>query len=126
MCKLRLAVLASALAGLPLLAALPASAGMEGWQYRREIALQENSGEMLSDYQVLVALDGGDFPGEAEVDGDNIRFTDADGVNPSYWTCEFDARSKRARIRVKVPLIPADGEAEPFVIERENVWRDTI
>ena len=66
MCKLRLAVLASVLAGLLLLAAMPASAGMEGWQYQREIAICENSGETLRDYQVLAELSGSDFPEEAD------------------------------------------------------------
>jgi hypothetical protein len=101
-------------AGLLLLAALPAptSAEMEGWQYQREIAIQENSGETLRDYQVLVALAGSYFPGEAQADGDDIRFTDADGANLRYWIEEFDAGSKRARIWVAVPLIPANGEAK--------------
>jgi len=51
-----------------LLAALPASASasMEGWQYQREITIQENSGETLRDYQVLAELSGGDFPEEAD------------------------------------------------------------
>ena len=113
MCEMRTVVLASVLAGLLLLAALPASAsaGLAGWQYQREIAVQENSGETLRDYQVPVALSGSDFPEEAEVDGDDIRFTDADGRELSYWVEEFDAGSKRAAIWVKVPLIPANGEA---------------
>ncbi|KAF5410575.1 MAG: DUF2341 domain-containing protein [Euryarchaeota archaeon] len=113
MCEMRMAVLASVLAGLLLLVALPASAsaGMEGWQYQREIAIQENSGETLRDYQVLVVLDGGDFPEEAEADGGDIRFTDADENELSYWIEEFDAGSNRARIWVKMPLIPANGEA---------------
>ena len=81
MCEMRTVVLASVLAGLLLLTALPASAsaGLAGWQYQREIAIQENSGETLRDYQVLVALAGSNFPGEAQPDGDDIRFTDADG-----------------------------------------------
>jgi hypothetical protein len=113
-------IVASVLVGLLLLAALPASAsaGMEGWQYQREIAVQENSGETLRDYQVLVALAGSDFPGEAQPDGDDIRFTDADGRELSYWIEEFDAGSKRARIWVKVPLIPANGEAKPLGEQR--------
>ncbi|PXF60228.1 MAG: hypothetical protein C4B59_09735 [Candidatus Methanogaster sp.] len=121
-------IVASVLAGLLLLAALPASAstGLAGFLYQREIAICENSGETLRDYQVLVALDGGDFPEEAEADGDDIRFTDADGVNLGYWIEEFDAGSERERIWVAVPLIPADDEAEPFIIERENVWGETI
>ncbi|RLG28056.1 hypothetical protein DRO03_10710 [Methanosarcinales archaeon] len=101
------------LAGLLLLAALPApaSAGLAGFQYQREITIQENSGETLRDYQVLVELAGDDFPEEAQPDGDDIRFTDADGRELSYWIEVFDAGSKRAAIWVKVPLIPANGEA---------------
>ena len=66
--KMGMAVLASVLAGLLLLAALPASASAElaGFQYQREIAIHENSGETLRDYQVLVALAGSDFPEEAQ------------------------------------------------------------
>ncbi|MEA1909146.1 MAG: DUF2341 domain-containing protein, partial [Euryarchaeota archaeon] len=111
---MRTVVLASVLVGLLLLATLPASAsaGLAGWQYQREIAIQENSGETLRDYQVLVALAGSEFPEDAQPDGDDIRFTDADGRELSYWVEEFDAGSKRARIWVKVPLIPANDEAE--------------
>jgi len=113
MCEMRMAALASVLAGLLLLASLPASAsaGLAGFPYQREIAIQENSGETLRDYQVLVALDGSDFPEEAEADGGDIRFTDADGRELSYWIEEFDAGSKRAKIWVTVPEIPAKGEA---------------
>ena len=113
MCEMRVAALVSVLASLLLLAALPASAsaGLAGFPYQREIAVQENSGETLRDYQVLVALDGGDFPGEAQPDGGDIRFTDADGRELSYWIEEFDAGSDRAKIWVKVPLIPANDEA---------------
>jgi len=128
MCKMGMAVLASVLAGLLLLAALPASAsaGLSGWQHQREIAIHENSGETLRDYQVLVALAGSDFPGEAQPDSDDIRFTDVDGRELSHWIEEFDAGSERARIWVKVPLVPASGGAKPFMIKSENVWRGTI
>ena len=126
MCKVRLATLASVLAGLLLLAALPASAGLAGFQYQREIVIQENSGETLIDYQVRVDLDGSDFPEEAEVDGDDIRFTDADGVNLRYWIEEFDAGSKRATIWAKVSLIPANGEMKPLMVNRESDRREEI
>ncbi|CAD7773195.1 MAG: hypothetical protein KBONHNOK_00600 [Candidatus Methanoperedenaceae archaeon GB50] len=114
MYEIRTVVLASVLAGLLLLAALPApaSAGLAGFQYQREITIHENSGETLRNYQVPVELSGSDFPEEAKTDGDDIRFTDADGVNLSYWIEEFNAGSKRAKIWVKVPLIPANGETE--------------
>jgi len=110
MCNMKIAVLGSVLASLLLLVALPVSAGMQGWQYQQEIAIQENSGETLHDYQVLVELDGDDFPEEAQSDGDDIRFTDADGHELSYWIEEFDAGSDHARIWVKVPEIPANCE----------------
>ena len=66
--KTKMAVLTSVPAGLLLLAAVPASASasMEGRQYQREIAVQENSGETLRDYQVLVALAGSDFSKETD------------------------------------------------------------
>ncbi len=125
--RIGLVVLASALAGL-LLASLPtsASAGLAGWQHQQEIVIQENSGETLRDYQLLVARSGSDFPEEARADGDDIRFTDADGVNPSYWTGEFDAGARHSRIWVNIPLIPASGGKKSFRIKRENVWRETI
>ena len=65
--KTKMAVLTSVLAGL-LLAAVPASAsaGLAGFSYQREIAVQENSGETLRDYQVLAELSGSDFPEEAD------------------------------------------------------------
>ena len=118
MCEMRTVVLASVLAGLLLLAALPVSAGLAGFPYQREIAIQENSGETLRDYQVLVALAGSDFPGETQPGGGDIRFTDADGRELSYWIEEFDAGSKRAAIWVRVPLIPANGEAKPLGEQR--------
>ena len=126
--RIGMAVLASALAGLLLLAALPVSAseGLAGFQYQREIAICENFGETLRDYPVLVALDGGDFPEEAQADGDDIRFTDADGRELSYRIEEFDAGSERAKIWVKVSPIPANDEAKLFMLKSENVWRETI
>lgn len=111
--KMRIAVLVLVLAGLLLLAVLPVpvSAEMEGWQYQREITIHENSGEMLRDYQVLIVLDGVNFPEEAQVDGNDIRFTDANGHELSYWIEKFDAGLKHAGIWVKVPEIPVNGEA---------------
>lgn len=46
---MRTIVIALLLAGLPLVGVMPAIAQMAGWQYQREITIQENSGETLSD-----------------------------------------------------------------------------
>jgi len=125
MCEMRMGV-GILVAGLLLIGVIPISAEMEGWQYQREITIHENSGETLSDYQVLVELYGSDVPGEAQPDGDDIRFTDADGRELGYWTCEFDARSGRAKLLVKAPLIPANGDAKPLMTKREFGRREGI
>jgi len=109
--NMRMAVLALAAVSLLLIATTLASAEFSNWQYQREITIQENSGETLHDYQILVELDGSDFPEEAQADGDDIRFTGIDGHELSYWIEEFDAKSGSAKIWVKVPEIPANGES---------------
>ncbi len=108
--RMVIVVLAAGLLLAALSASASASAGLAGFQYQREVAIQENAGETLRDYQVLVELSGSDFPEEAQADGDDIRFADADGVNLGYWVEEFDAGSRRAKMWVAVPLIPANGE----------------
>jgi len=46
------------------------------WQYQKEIAIQENSGKLLTDCQILVELYSSDFPIEAQSNDDDIRFTE--------------------------------------------------
>lgn len=82
------------------------------WQYQRGITIHENSGETLTDYQVLVELSGSDFPTEAQSDGDDIRFTDASETELSYWIEKWNAGAREAKILVQVPLIPAHGKTE--------------
>ena len=91
--------------------ALSNSGGGE-WSSYDEITIRENSGETLTDYQVLVELSGGDFSTEAQSDGDDIRFTDSSGTELNYWIEEWNVGSKEAKIWVKVPSIPANGETK--------------
>lgn len=91
--------------------ALSNSGGGE-WSSYDEITIRENSGETLTDYQVLVEPSGGDFPTEAQSDGDDIRFTDSSGTELSYWIEEWNVGSREAKIWVKVPSIPANGETK--------------
>lgn len=69
----------------------------------------ENSGTKLTDHQVMVELKGSDFPAETNGVGADIRFTDAGGVELSYWIEEWNGAGKTARIWVKVPEIFPDG-----------------
>lgn len=84
----------------------------ENWQYQKEIIIKENSGKTLTDYQVFVELRGDDFPSKAKPDGADIRFTDAEGKELSYWIESWDYSGKDAKIWVKVPRITANGETK--------------
>nr|QNO55949.1 hypothetical protein AGOHDPGA_00006 [Methanosarcinales archaeon ANME-1 ERB7] len=88
--------------------ALSNSGGGE-WKYNKVIAIKENSGKTLTDYQVLIELKGSDFPEEAKSDGCDIRFSDLGGNELSYWIEEFDPSTGTCEIWVKVPEIPASG-----------------
>ena len=55
-------------------------------------------------------LKGDDFLIEAKTDGADIRFIDAEGKELSYWIESWDYSGKSAKIWVKVPKIPANGE----------------
>ena len=84
----------------------------ESWAYNKEIEVQENSGEELIDYQVLVSLDSSNFDfSKAKPDGSDLRFV-SEGEELGYWIEEWDAESGNARIWVKVPVIPAEGVAK--------------
>ncbi|MFQ6062878.1 MAG: hypothetical protein ACE5J9_06855 [Methanosarcinales archaeon] len=49
--------------------AIPANAEPEGGTYYRAIEIKENSGNTLTDYQVLLYLSGTNFPVNAKPDG---------------------------------------------------------
>jgi hypothetical protein len=76
----------------------------------QEITIQENSGDSLTDYQVLVELNGANFNfSEAEADGSDVRFyTDSEELD--YWIEEWDSGDEQAKIWIEVPSIPANGE----------------
>jgi RHS repeat-associated protein len=82
----------------------------EAGKYQKWIIINENSGKTLTDYQIMVDLRGADFPDKAKTDGADIRFYDAEGEELSYWIEEYDYAGKHAKIWVKVPGIPANGE----------------
>jgi uncharacterized repeat protein (TIGR01451 family) len=91
---------------------MPATAELQGWQYQKEITIRENSGTTLADYQVLLELSGSYFPSGAKSDGADLRFTNAQGNALSYWIEEFNPSAKTARVWVKVPSIPTNGETD--------------
>lgn len=88
-------------------AASLSNSGGGTWKYQREISIKENSGTTLTDYQVLIELNGADFPGEAQNSGADIRFTDSSGNELNYWIENWNYAGKNAKIWVKIPSISA-------------------
>ncbi len=83
------------------------NSGGGSWQYYKEITVSENSGSILTAYQVLVQLSSSNFPTNARSDGADIRFTDATNNELSYWIESWDYAGRSAKIWIKVPNIPA-------------------
>lgn len=82
------------------------------WDYSRDIVIQDNSSNPLKNYSVLVELEDDNFPTEAQEDGADIRFTDKDGNELDYWIENFAFSTKKARIWVKIPYIPANSQTK--------------
>ena len=86
------------------------------FKYRRKITITEQSGSDLTDYQVLIELNSTNFDfSHAQTNGEDIRFTDADGNLLDYWIEEWDALNETAKVWVKVPSIPANDTAEIYM-----------
>jgi len=90
------------------------------FRYRRQITITNPTGETLSDFQVLIVLNGDNFDfSKARPNGEDIRFHDGDNLLP-YWIEEWDSGSQTARIWVKVPEIPIEGTAIWMYYGNEN------
>ena len=89
---------------------------LEGWDYRRKVTITEQSGNDLTDYQVLVELDSSNFDfTHAQSNGEDIRFTDLVGNLLDYWIESWDAGAEEAKVWVKVPSIPSNGTTELYM-----------
>jgi hypothetical protein len=77
----------------------------------KEITVKDNSGETLTNFQVLVELNPANFPAKANSDGSDLRFEDEKGKELNYWIEEWNYPNN-AKIWVKVPSIPANGETK--------------
>ncbi len=112
--KIGLLIAIGIIAGIPAVVASPGltNSGGGNWQDQVDLTIKEKSGITLTDYQVSVQMSGGNFPANARPDGADIRFTDANGTELGYWIENWDYNGRNARIWVKVPWIPANGEAK--------------
>src|SRR5574341_610437 len=102
------ALLISSLAGTG--AAIPnlSNSGGGTWSYYRGVTIKENSGTILTNYQVRVELNSENFDfSKAKFDGSDIRFS-ADNEEVNYWIEEWNSEEKNAMIWVEVPSMPAN------------------
>ena len=95
------------------MATAPAVQAQDGWYdpdwgYRRAVTISNPGTSELTDYQVLVTLDASfDFT-RAGAEGDDIRFTAADGLTLlPFWIEEWEPGDESASIWVQVPSVPA-------------------
>ncbi len=94
---------------LPLLAACNSDEAGYAGDHIKDITIQENSGNDLNNYQVLVELDSTNFDfSQANSTGSDVRFYS--GVQElSHWIEEWNASLEQAKVWVEVGLIPASG-----------------
>lgn len=88
------------------------SAGGGTWDYSRDILIQENSGNTLNDHSILIEFEEGHFPAEVQENGADIRFTGEDNNELNYWIEKFDSSTKKAKIWVKLPYVPANSQTK--------------
>jgi hypothetical protein len=85
------------------------------WEYRMRLWINNTwLGEDLVDFPVLVSLSGDCFNfSKAKSNGDDIRFTDSDGITLlNYETETWNSTSRRADLWVSIPLIRRTGTTE--------------
>jgi len=85
------------------------------FDYKRQVTVTEQSGNDLTDYQVLIELDSTNFDfSHANEDGSDIRFYDGSNLYP-YWIEKWDSVNQEARVWVKVPSIPASSSTSFYM-----------
>lgn len=80
------------------------------WNYRRAVAASNTAGYALADFQVQITLDASFDFSDADPNGNDIRFTEDDGISLlSYWIEDWDVSGSHASLWVKLPSIPISG-----------------
>ena len=80
------------------------------WDYRRAITVSNSGSADLTDYQVIIVLDGSfDFT-KVKSDGSDIRITDSDELTEiPFWVESWDSVATHGVIWTKVPSVPMAG-----------------
>lgn len=107
------AISGSGTAGLVQLAGTPPADSWlgSGWLYRKQLSLQNSTGQALTNFPLAVVLNSTNFDfTKAKTDGSDIRFTDSNGSTLlSYEIEHWDNVAQIATLWVKVPQIDVIG-----------------
>ena len=93
----------------------------QSWKYRKEINITENSGNNLTEYQINLTIDTQTLISEGKMNSSckDIRFTYYNSTSEEeteipYWI-ESGCNTSSTKIWVKVPYIPANGNATIYM-----------
>ncbi len=98
------------------------NAPADGWTHSRKVFLNTttsgaNTVERLADFPVLIRLNADNFDfTTARFQGEDIRFTRADGTQLPYEIESWDAMSRKAAIWVKVDEILPQNSSQHFLM----------
>ena len=88
------------------------------WPYRTEITLSENSGSTLTNYQILLRLDGSELhPSYNWTSGGNdLRILDQDDTTEiPYYIDNWNAQTKSAEVWIKLASLPANSSRKIYL-----------
>ena len=94
---------------------------LANWPYRSSVTVTNSVAAGLTDYQVQITLNNGNFDfAMAKTDGSDIRITMSDGTSIIPFWIENWTQGTTASIWVKVPIIPASGTATLYLYYGNN------
>lgn len=120
--------------GRPMLSSSVGSAPLPGFDFRRNITL-DNTGnpEGLEDQQILVQLNSSNFSfANAQSNGEDLRFTLTNNTLLDYWIQSYDDGAETASIYVKIPSCSAFGTKTIYLYygnalaSAVSSWNDTM
>ena len=88
------------------------------WPYRTEVTLSENSGSTLTNYQILLRLNGNELHPSYDWTsaGNDLRIFDQDDTTEiPYYIDNWNAQTKNAEVWIKLASLPANSSRKIYL-----------
>lgn len=88
------------------------------WPYRTEVTLSENSGSTLTNYQILLRLNGNELHPSYDWTsaGNDLRILDQDDTTEiPYYIDNWNAQTKNAEVWIKLASLPANSSRKIYL-----------